>query len=75
MSMSTEEKKAAPEGDVPELTQEEARDEPEQDAGRDAGMRVAESMSVHDRVVIVLALAVALVLCIIFGTTLRVPGD
>ncbi|WP_281853334.1 hypothetical protein [Enterobacter sp. 200527-13] len=32
-------------------------------------------MSLHDRVVIGLALAVALVLCILLGTVLRVPGS
>ncbi|RTP87911.1 hypothetical protein [Enterobacter asburiae] len=32
-------------------------------------------MSLHDRVVIGLALAVALVLCILLGTVLRVPGN
>ena len=32
-------------------------------------------MSLHDRVVIGLALGVALVLCILLGTVLRVPGS
>lgn len=62
--MNPEAKRAVPEDDTAEAEMEtETKTETE------------PQMSLHDRVVIGLALVVALMLCILLGTVLRVPGS
>lgn len=75
--MNPEAKKAAPDDSAPEVTRcavtEAAADH---DTDTDTEVDGTEyRMSLHDRVVIGLALGVALVLCILLGTVLRVPGS
>lgn len=67
--MNPEEKKVVPDDNASE-TETDTYAGPDADT-EDTGYR----MSLYDRVVIALALAVALVLCILLGTVLRVPGN
>lgn len=69
--MSTEKRGAAPDGALQQ--EHEAEDTTAQVTARTPA-RAGLKISVRDRVVIALTLMVALGLCILLGTVLRVPG-
>lgn len=67
--MTPEQKKVVPEEVLPGTQGDDGVPETETEA-----VREALKISVRDRVVIALTLMVALGLCILLGTVLRVPG-
>lgn len=80
--MNPEAKKAVPDDDAAETatatyagTEPETNADTDTDTEDDATADDEYRMSLHDRVVIGLALGVALGLCILLGTVLRVPGS